>query len=498
MGNLVLPKPPSDQEKYLYIHQNRFPFYTAAICSSTLLFTGMGIFTYINIEVAMYSLFILLSLGYLMISYMVGVFGKSFDFAKHKAIVETYQGTPSVDIYLPVCKEPIEILRNTWTYVSKLKWGGKLSVYVLDDGHLDEVRDLAAEFGFNYIRRDDRPHLKKAGNIRNAFKQTSGDHILILDADFCPRPDMLREMVPYMLSDEKIGIVQSPQYFRVTDDQTWIEKGAGYIQELFYRLIQVSRNTWDASICVGSCALYRRSLLQIYGGTYPIEHSEDLHTGFSALMAGYRVRYIPIALAAGVCPNELPGYFIQQYRWCTGSTSLLFNKMFWQHKMKFMARLSYLSGMGYYVATAVGIFMTPLPSLYMVWLRPENIVWYALFFSLPSFMFGTAFIAYWGKHKFGFYSQKARLVAYYAHFFALYDKMRKSTAAWVPTGAAGSSVARFEAFRKTLYWWTTASTFLILAGIARNMNGLDDANFYPTFGFTLYNYWLSSSIFRDQ
>ena len=87
--------------------------------------------------------------------------------------------------------------------------------------------------------RPDRPALKKAGNLRHAFSQTSGDLIVIFDADFCPRQDFLKETIPYLGQDASIGIVQTPQFFRYRDEQTWIEKGAGITQEFFYRLVQV-------------------------------------------------------------------------------------------------------------------------------------------------------------------------------------------------------------------------------------------------------------------
>lgn len=87
--------------------------------------------------------------------------------------------------------------------------------------------------------RPDRPSLKKAGNLRHAFAQTSGEAIAIFDADFCPRTDFLRETVPYLVHDASIGIVQTPQYFRYRKEQTWIEKGAGVTQEFFYRMVQV-------------------------------------------------------------------------------------------------------------------------------------------------------------------------------------------------------------------------------------------------------------------
>ena len=107
----------------------------------------------------------------------------------------------------------------------------------------------------------------------------SHDFFAIFDADFCPRPDFLKELIVEHLDDEKIAIVQSPQFFRVTDEQTWVEQGAGATQELFYRVVQVNRNRWGASICVGSNALYRRAALEEVGGTAEIGFSEDVHTG---------------------------------------------------------------------------------------------------------------------------------------------------------------------------------------------------------------------------
>lgn len=104
------------------------------------------------------------------------------------------------------------------------------------------------------IRRDDRPLLKKAGNLRYAFARTSGELIVVFDADFCPRPDFFHESLPYF-ADPSIGLVQTPQFFRRSDEQTWVEQGAGVVQELFYRLIQVgccegegSSRQWCTSI----------------------------------------------------------------------------------------------------------------------------------------------------------------------------------------------------------------------------------------------------------
>lgn len=281
---LVLPSCPTDAEKLSYVHTNRIPLYIFGIFSFLSLSAGMWLFSLCATPFYWYGAFVGFLNIYLFISYLVGVVGKDWDYEAHKQRVERHpinaETAPIVDIYLPVCAEEVEILDNTWKHITQLDWPAhKIQVHVMDDGANPAVRQLAERYGFNYTVRDDRPRLKKAGNLRWTFARTSGEFFAIFDADFCPRPDFLKELMVEQLDDDKVAIVQSPQFFRVTDEQTWVEQGAGATQELFYRVVQVNRNRWGASICVGSNALYRRAALEEVGGTAEIGFSEDVHTG---------------------------------------------------------------------------------------------------------------------------------------------------------------------------------------------------------------------------
>ena len=52
----------------------------------------------------------------------------------------------------------------------------------------------------------------------------------------------------------------------------------------------MNRNYFGASVCVGSCAVYRRAAVEPFGGVAAIEHSEDIHTGCKITEAGFKVR----------------------------------------------------------------------------------------------------------------------------------------------------------------------------------------------------------------
>lgn len=496
----MLPTPPDEREKYLYVDQNKLLIYVPGVLSLVLLSTGAYLFAEVSKWYVFYIVFYVVILLYIGVSYLIGILGKSFDLDKHESTITFLGGEyPSVDIFVPVCGEDLNIIENTLRYVKNVRWMGELNVYVLDDRGALGVAALADHYRFNYISRPNRGELKKAGNLRYAFTRTKGEYFVVFDADFCPRPDFLLETLPYFRADPKLAILQTPQFFEQKKEQSWVERGAASVQELFYRLIQVNRNTWGASICVGTCAVYRRAALEPRGGTAPIAYSEDLHTGFNCLEDGWKVKYIPINLAKGVCPDTTSSFFTQQYRWAMGSTSLLFTKRFWTAPISFMQRLSFISGMFYYVATALGLFLTPVPGILVVWFHPEVVHLNNAMFALPSFVFTTLLMVIWNKSPYGLYSIKVRLISYYAHVFALYDKLRGDIMPWVPTGSKEAKTStRYLQFKRIMFAWVSVCTLLLISGSFYNMTSLLDYHFYPSLFFASFNYWLAMSILRDQ
>ena len=456
------------------------------VLSLIVLLTGMTLFSLAHPGFLFYLAFVALIAGYLILSYFIGITGKGFDLEAHNNYPEHLDYTPTIDVYLPTCGEPIEILANSYLHVRNLVWPRK-EVWVLDDAGRSEVKDLAERQGFRYICRDEPRELKKAGNIRNAFRLTGGELILILDADFCPRMDFITEVVKYF-KDPKTAIVQTPQFFRIDQNEPWIQKGAAFVQELFYRLIQVSRDHFGAAICVGTSAIYRRSALIPFGGTAPIQYSEDLHTGHMLLSSGYRIRYLPIALSAGQCPDRISSYITQQYRWCMGSISLMLSRPFWRSNMTRMQRACYCSGALYYIATGVGVLFTPLPAILLSNFKPEFVYWYSVIFSLPSFIFGTVYLARWSKQPFGLYALKARNLSYYSHLLALKDKLTGDLMPWVPTGN-GSTNAKVKNVILICRVWSVVSTSLVIFGAYSNWS----YNFIPMLAFSSLSCYIAIS-----
>jgi cellulose synthase (UDP-forming) len=487
---IPLPVPPSRTEKYRYIVRRLWILTLCSVVSFGCLALSQVRLANANPLLWVYMPFLVFTIAYFLISLWINAFSRDFSLAKHLRLVsewkpETY---PSVDIFLPVCGEPVEVLENTWRNVAKLieNYPGPATAYVLDDAAAPGLARLAGDLGLEYLTREERGWFKKAGNLQFGFQNSSGDFILILDADFAPRADLLDELLPYFDQDPRLGIVQSPQHFQVLEEQNWIERGAGEVQELFYRAVQTSRQQREGAICVGSCGVYRRTALEENGGTTLIEHSEDVHTGFDLRRLGWSLTYVPVALATGLCPDTLGAFYNQQYRWCMGSMSLLASEKFRRAKLGLSARLCYISGFFYYLHTALFTFAAPTVPILVLAVIPGQIKVANLVWVLPSVVYSSVIFPMWHHCPYRLEAWACRMIYGWAHLFAIWDILRGKPMGWQATGSQAAARDRTRRLRWGLYLWGGGSAAAWVGLAFWRLATMHPANFALLFGSGLF------------
>ncbi len=236
-----LPQPPSDDELYWYFGPQRR--WVLVSSSLAFVFTAATMFTFALRTPALWAFLAVLGLNVvaLLLSSANSLRQRRLTRASHDVLVRAWRpaALPTVDLYLPTCGEPLPVLANAYRAVAALDWPDALTVWVLDDADRAEVAALAAEHGYRYVVRPDRGHLEEGGEPQPRPPLSDAEFIAILDADFAPRPDFLRHLVPYF-ADPAVGIVQSPQCFDTDAGMDWIQRAAGAAQEWFFRWIQPS------------------------------------------------------------------------------------------------------------------------------------------------------------------------------------------------------------------------------------------------------------------
>ncbi len=226
---------------------------------------------------------------------------------------------PTVDILICTYDEPYQLVASSALAAASLPYENK-RVYICDDGKREELRLTALELGLGYITREDNAHAK-AGNINHALSVTNGELVMLLDADFIVKPQLITEAYPYF-KDDTVGMVQFPQAFYNKDPFQLLNKKFFNEQDFFMRYIEPQLSQSNAMIHIGTNAIIRRSALAEVGGIPTDSITEDMATGILLQNAGYRTIYINKAYALGIAPFNLKDLKAQRQRWARGTVQV--------------------------------------------------------------------------------------------------------------------------------------------------------------------------------
>ncbi|MGH1578571.1 glycosyltransferase family 2 protein [Planktotalea sp.] len=193
----------------------------------------------------------------------------------------------TVDVMFATYDEDPELVRLGIIDAKKMRYPHPIDIkiHILDDGKRPDMKAVCEDEQVNYITRIGNEGFK-AGNLRNALEVTSGDFLVICDADTRPFPTLLERTLGYF-RDPKMAWVQTPQWFydlpegenlRYSMNRRFggiagmfggvIERVIGPVKlgedpfvndpKMFYDIIQRRRNWVNASFCCGAGSIHRR------------------------------------------------------------------------------------------------------------------------------------------------------------------------------------------------------------------------------------------------
>jgi cellulose synthase (UDP-forming) len=280
--------------------------------------------------------------------------------------VESGNFAPPVDIFIPTYNEPAFILRRTVIGCQALDYANK-KVYLLDDTKRPEIKLLAKELGCEYITRPDNIHAK-AGNINHATALTNGELIVVFDADFIPTKNFLTRTVGFFQNLE-IALVQTPQSFYNHDPiarNLGLENVLAPEEEVFYRLMEIIKDSADSVICCGTSFVVRRSALETAGGFVTDSISEDYFTGIRLSATGYRLVYLDEKLSAGLAAENIEAHLTQRLRWARGTLQAFFidSNPLTIRGLRFVQRLSHLEGLLHWFTSLTRVLFLLMPLAY--------------------------------------------------------------------------------------------------------------------------------------
>ncbi len=264
----------------------------------------------------------------------------------------------TVDVFIPTYNESVDLVRKTLLAAKHIDYPHQ--TWLLDDGNRAEMKVLADRLEVNYLARTENVHAK-AGNLNNALAHSTGEFVVIFDADHAPQKNFLDRTLGYF-NDSSVAFVQTPQdFFNLDSYQHRIQskkKSVWTEQSLFFKVIQRGKDYWNAAFFCGSCAVVRRSAIEKIGGFAIETITEDLHSSVKLHKAGFRSIYHSESLAYGIAPTNVAPFIRQRIRWGQGAMQVLkIENLFFDSRLTVIQRLNYIASiLTYFDGWQKGIF----------------------------------------------------------------------------------------------------------------------------------------------
>jgi cellulose synthase/poly-beta-1,6-N-acetylglucosamine synthase-like glycosyltransferase len=232
---------------------------------------------------------------------------------------------PRVTVQLPIYNE-VYVVERLVKAVASLEYPRELlEIQILDDS-TDETREVARRVAEElrarghdivYLWRGHRQGFK-AGALQEGLKVAKGEYLLIFDADFVPRPNLLGQILRYF-SDPAVGMVQA-RWEHLNRDFSLLTRIQSIFLDGHFVIEHTARHRSGRFFNFnGTAGIWRRSCLEAAGGWQTDTLTEDLDASYRAQLAGWKFVYLKDVGVPAEVPVDMNGFKTQQHRWTKGS-----------------------------------------------------------------------------------------------------------------------------------------------------------------------------------
>ncbi|TDU42973.1 cellulose synthase/poly-beta-1,6-N-acetylglucosamine synthase-like glycosyltransferase [Gelidibacter sediminis] len=325
-----------------------------------------------------------------------------FDFSNPEEI-------PFVTIQLPVYNE-MYVMDRLLENIALIDYPkDKLEIQVLDDSTDETVESTfqhvqklkASGLDIQHIRRTDRSGFK-AGALKEGLKIAKGEFIAIFDADFLPKPNWLKQTIPYF-KDEEIGVVQT-RWGHINRNYSILTKIQAFALDAHFTLEQVGRNSKGHFINFnGTAGVWRKTCILDAGNWEGDTLTEDLDLSYRAQLKNWKFKYLENVETPAELPVVISAARSQQFRWNKGGAEN-FRKMMWRvltsknisFKTKVHGLLHLLNSTMF-----LNVFLVAILSIPMLYIKNEYAHLRFYFYFMSFFVVSTIifFVCYWMMYK---------------------------------------------------------------------------------------------------
>ena len=316
-------------------------------------------------------------------------------------VKQRFEELPLVTVQLPVFNE-LHVVERLLTSVARLDYPkDKLQIQLLDDS-TDETTEIARveieklrEKGFDavLIHREDRTGFK-AGALENGLKTAKGEYVFILDADFVPNPDVLRETIHYF-TDDQIGLIQT-RWGHLNRNYNLLTRMQAMFLDGHLELEQTARNRSGRFFTFnGTGGIWRKKCIADAGGWEHDTLTEDMDLSYRAQLRNWRFIFLNEVETPAELPVDMDGFKSQQHRWTKGSIQCCKKVLpaIWRSRFPLHVKLeatAHLTSNFAWLLVMVLCFLIFPNTKY----QPEMSVWVKALIHIPIFIFASGSVVF--------------------------------------------------------------------------------------------------------
>lgn len=291
-------------------------------------------------------LYIALFLLWFMLFYHIFLMlGGYLAYLRHDKTVEKFKENegelPNVSILIPAHNEQLVIEHTLESMINLTYPKDKLEIVVINDNSSDNTGAIVDAFAerYSFIRplhtTPESGGKGKARALNQGLEYSTGEVIVVYDADNTPDPDAVYNLVLGLNNDKEAGAVVGK--FRVSNANKNLLTRFINIETLTFQwLAQAGRWHWFKMTTIpGTNFAIRRSVIEELGGWDEKAISEDTELSFRLYNLGYHIRFFPEAVTWEQEPETLKVWWKQRMRWAQGNEYVIF---------KFLSQFRKLNG----------------------------------------------------------------------------------------------------------------------------------------------------------
>lgn len=240
---------------------------------------------------------------------------------------------PSVTVLIPAHNEE-KVIEKTLKSVHDLDYPvEKLEIVVINDNSTDKTLEILENLQKKYVNlriiNTGKEGGKGKSNALNiGLQKTSGEYVVVYDADNTPERKSLRYLVYTILSNDSYGAVVGK--FRTRNKaRNLLTKFINLEGLNFQWMAQGGRwKLLGISTIPGTNFIIKRKVLNEIGGWDPKAIAEDTEVSIRIYLSGRKICFMPLAVTWEQEPETLKVWIKQRTRWVKGNVYVMWKYMF--------------------------------------------------------------------------------------------------------------------------------------------------------------------------